>query len=234
MRDLVTSGASLLADTAPTSTGNSGLTWLWFVALGLFVIVGIVLEKRRQERIQKFAAARSLAYTKRNDRWAHLDLGHPHGQGRSHKAQHVMTGVHEGRPIAIFEHQWVTGSGKERRTHTVRVAATELPRSFPKLDVGKEGVFGRAARRMGAKDIELESDDFNREYRVKGERRFAYDVLHPRFMHWMLQVDAPGFVINGQHIAYTVGGKLDLNEVDRDVAYLDAVIDQLPKFVIGR
>lgn len=225
---------ALLANTAPTSTGIPGWTWLWFVGFGLLFIIGIVVEKRRHERIQKFAAARSLTYVKRDDRWVGLDLGYPHGHGRAHKGRHAMTGVHEGRPIAIFEHEWVTGSGKERRTHTARVTVTELPRSFPRLDVGKEGIFGRAARRMGAKDIELESDAFNREYRIKGERRFAYDVLHPRFMEWMLHVDAPGFVINGRYVGYTVGGKIDLEQIDNDVAYLDAVIDRLPKFVIGR
>lgn len=234
MQDPAAKSVALLADTAPMSTGAHGWTWLWFVLLGALVIVGVVLEKKRQERIQKFAAARSLTYAKRDDRWVHLDLGYPHGNGRAHKGRHAMTGVHEGRPIAIFEHEWVTGSGKERRTHTVRVTVTELPRSLPRLDVSKEGIFGRAARRMGAKDIELESDDFNREYRVKGDRRFAYDVLHPRFMQWMLHTDAPGFVINGRYIGYTVGGKIDLDQVDRDLAYLDAVIDQLPKFVIGR
>ena len=207
--------------------------WLLFALVVAAVFVGRYLERRRHERIQMFAAQRSLTYAARDDRWVRINLGHPHGEGRSHKGKHVMTGVHEGRPIAIFEHEWVTSSGKESATHTAHVTLMELPRSFPMLDVRPEGMFGRTARRLGFRDIELESEHFNQQFRVVGDRRLAYDVLNPRFMEWLMQLAAPGFTMHQNYVGFTANGKVDLNEVDAYIAYLDQIVDRLPSYVIG-
>lgn len=198
----------------------------------IVVVLGIAYEQHRKKKFQAFAASRGLTYASRDDSWVRLDTGRPYGEGRAHKAKHVMTGQHRGRPVVVYEHQWTTGSGKDSQTHSVRKTLMGLPRSFPRLDVRKEGFFGRTARRMGMKDIELESDDFNREFRVMGDRRLAYDVLHPRLMEWMLHTDSPGFVINGPYIAYTTGSRIDLNQVDGEIAYLDTIIDRLPRYVV--
>ncbi|MFV0532668.1 MAG: hypothetical protein ACK5MR_03320 [Cumulibacter sp.] len=194
---------------------------------------GFWIEHQRKKRIHAFAAARSLTYVARDNRWARVDTGRPYGEGHSHKIKHVMTGAHRGRPITIYEHQWTTGSGKESQTHVMHKTLVGLPKSFPRLELSQEGMFGRLARRMGMKDIELESDDFNQKYRVAGERRFAYDVLHPRMMQWMLSAGAPGFTINGPYIVLADSGKLDLSAVDAEIQYLDSIIEQLPRYVVG-
>lgn len=223
--------ASLLA----AGEGTSGI---WTVVFVFVVVAGLALgfyaEAQRKKKLQAFAASRQLTYVARDDRWVRIDTGYPHGQGgRSHRAKHVMTGQHRGRPIVIFEHEWKTGSGKETQTHQVRKTLMGLPKQFPKLELGPEGIFGRAARRMGMKDIELESDAFNQQYQVAGDRRFAYDVLHPRFMQWMLDTEAPGFTINGPYVALYGRGKIDTRMLDQEVRYLDSIVDQLPGYVVG-
>ncbi|WP_194291396.1 hypothetical protein [Cumulibacter manganitolerans] len=220
---------------ASSDSGSHLLSWA--PLLGLVVILsafGLVLwlEHRRARRIQAFAASRGMGYTSRNDGWARLDLGYPHGIGDSHKARHVLTGVHHGRPIAVFEHQWSTGSGKQRSSHSARVTVMGLPRAFPRVEVRTEGLLSRAARRLGVRDIELESESFNDEYRISGDRRFAYDVLNPPFMQWMLDNAAGGFCINGPHIAVTVDGRIDLRYVDGEIAYLDAIVSRLPRYLV--
>lgn len=229
-----------MSPNAPYSSllaASAHLAGIWTVLFPIiFVLVAagaFYYEHHRKQKIQAFAASRQLTYAARDDRWAHLDTGYPHGQGRSHRAKHVMTGRHRGRPIVIFEHEWKTGSGKDTQTHQVRKTLMGLPKGLPRLELRPEGILGRAARRMGMRDIELESDDFNRQYKVSGDRRFAYDVLHPRFMEWMLGRQAPGFTIHGHYIALYGQGKIDLEKVDHEVAYLDEIIDQLPRYVVG-
>lgn len=208
---------------------------LVFAGIVLVAIVGIFIERQRTERLQTFARSRGLAYEKRNDSWARVDLGWPSGFGKSHRAKHVMTGEHNGRPLVVFEHIWVTGSGDNRQTHYAMVCALQLRRSFPKLTVGREGVFSSIARKIGVKDIELESDDFNREYKVKcDDRKFAYDVLHPRFMQWMLSTQADMFTISGQYLARASSMRLKEEYVDQQIAYLDAIVDRIPSFVFDR
>lgn len=213
------------------SSGPPWWFWLAAVAIPLIAVARYIFDLKRGQAIEAFAAQRGLAYAARDNQWARLDLGFPHGEGRSHKAKNVLTGEHNGRQIAIFEHEWVTGSGDNRTTHTIRVTAMKLPRSFPTLEVTREGVLTRAARRFGVTDIELESEQFNEEYRVRGDRRLAYDILNPRFMEWMLAAGASGFTISGSHVAYKVKDDIDLDHIDHEVAYLDEIVRRLPRYV---
>lgn len=213
--------------------GTPWWTWLIIAAVIVLAIVGYYLEHKRRERLLAFVVERGLTYARRDDRWAQIDLGHPHGQGRAHKAKNVMTGQHNGRQIAIFEHEWVTGSGDDRKTHSIRVTAMALPKSFPKVEVRPEGRFGKVVRALGARDIELESGEFNDRYWVNGDRRMAYDVLNPRFMQWMLANEVSGFAINGPYVAYKVGDDIDLDHLDGEVAYLDEIVRRLPRYMTG-
>lgn len=70
-------------------------------------------------------------------------------------------------------------------------------------------------------------------YRVAGDRRLAYDVLNPRFMEWMLQSQHDGFTISGDHVVYAVSGYIKLEHLDREIAYLDEIIERLPRYVIN-
>ncbi|GAB3293045.1 hypothetical protein EK0264_11975 [Epidermidibacterium keratini] len=208
------------------------MTGLIIVAAIVIIIGSFIWERKRAEKMQAFAASRGLSYAKQDQRWVGIDLGWPYGNGRSHKAKHVMTGEHNGRPLVVFEHYWVTGSGDDRETHHAMVTALQLPRVLPELTVTREGMMGSLARRMGIKDIELESDDFNRAYKIKSpNRKFAYDVLHPRFMEWMLSVNADGFTINSGYLVYATGGRLEIEQVDGKIAYLDTVAERIPSFV---
>lgn len=211
------------------------ITVLVIVGAVLLIVGGYIYERKRAEKLQAFAAARGLSYTKQDQRWVGVDLGWPYDAGRSHRANHVMTGTHNGRPLVVFEHKWVTGSGDDRKTHYAMVTALQLPRTLPQLTVTREGVFGSLARAIGIKDIELESDAFNREYKVKSEnRRFAYDVLHPRFMQWLLDTDAGGFTISSGYLVVATGGRLQMEQVDSRIAYLDAIAEHVPAFVWDR
>ena len=208
------------------------VTVLVIIGAVLLIVGAYIYERKRGEKMQAFAAARGLSYTKQDQRWVGIDLGWPYDAGRSHQAKHVMTGTHNGRPLVVFEHKWVTGSGDDRKTHYAMVTALQLPRQLPQLTVTHEGVFGTLARAMGIKDIELESDAFNRAYKVKsGDRKFACDVLHPRFMQWLLDTDASGFTISSGYLVYATGDRLQIGQVDSRIAYLDAVAEHIPAFV---
>lgn len=217
------------------AVGDSSSSWqaIVLIAFAGLIAAGMWWDYQHKQKVQRFAASRRLTYVGRDDRWVRIDTGYPYSQGRAHRTRHVMSGSHRGRPIVIYEHEWKTGSGKNTRTHRARKTLMGLPKEFPKLELSHEGFFGRVARRMGMKDIELESGAFNERYRVAGDRRFAYDVLHPRFMQWMLGADAPGFTIHGRYIALCRDGRIDIDQIDRDIGYLDAIVEQLPGYVVG-
>lgn len=214
----------------------SYFTWIYLAIIIAVAILGtwraLVSRQKRRDRISRFAASRGLAYEQRNDAWTRMDWGSPFGEGSSRKASNVLTGQLKGRPVVTFDYQFTTGSGDDQTTHNYVITATQIPRAFPKLVVDLEGASGRLARRLGFKDIELESAAFNKQYKIKCDnRKFAYDVLHPRFMEWMLQTNSAGFTIAGPYVVIARSGALAESSVDDDFAYISTVIDHMPNFV---
>jgi hypothetical protein len=74
---------------------------------------------------------------------------------------------------------------RRRRVSTFHVLALELDFVPPQVEVRPERVVDRVTR-IAVPEVELESDDFNRAFVVRGESRGAYDVLTPRIMQRLL------------------------------------------------
>lgn len=213
---------------------------LLFVLVAVLVVAVVVFAfiatKKRRERTAAFAAARGLRYEQRNDSYVGLDWGAPFARGHSRHADYVLSGTLKGRPVLCFEYQFTetSGAGDNRSSTTYRysVFSTAVHRSLPRLGVGREGLGSKIAKMVGVKDIELESEEFNKTFKVDCKvPKFAYDVLHPRMMEWMLQTDAPGFRVVDNNFIVIRGGRLDLESVDGTFAYLDSIILQVPQFV---
>jgi len=79
--------------------------------------------------------------------------------------------------------------GKDTTTTTYQnlVVGVSTPGARPTLEITKEGLGQRFLGAIGFKDLQLESEEFNRAFKIKtAQNKFAYDVLHPRMMEWML------------------------------------------------
>lgn len=63
---------------------------------------------------------------------------------------------------------------------------------------------------VGGADIQLESDEFNRWFRViAADRRIAFDVLHPRVMQLLLDALPVHWRLDGDAIVSWEQGGLD-------------------------
>lgn len=62
----------------------------------------------------------------------------------------------------------------------------------PDLLIREEGVLDKLASVIGFDDINFESSEFSRKFLVKSpDKRFAFDIVHPRMMEFLLQRPAP-------------------------------------------
>ena len=60
-------------------------------------------------------------------------------------------------------------------------------RNVPDLLIRPEGFFDKVAGAFGFDDIDFESEEFSRAFFVKSsDKRFAYDVLHPRMLELLM------------------------------------------------
>lgn len=193
--------------------------------------------KKRREAFQTWATNHGWSYTQRDDSFAHRFRGTPFDQGDHRRAKNVVQGQFAGRPIVAFDYSFEThtsdsNGGSNTQTHYFSVVATALATSLPRLQVTKEGLFGSLGRALGFHDIELENEDFNKRYKVKcDDRKFAYDVLHPRMMEMLLDADGPAWRIDHTDLIAWDRGSLAPEVIEGRLRFLDAIADQVPRFV---
>jgi hypothetical protein len=224
------------------SSGVIVLLFGGFVALVVvFAVLGAIATKKRREAFRGFAASRGWTYAERDDRWGtHFD-GHPFDEGHDRRSSNVMTGLYDGRGCLVFDYVFhTTETSTNAQGHTTRrevshdfsITAIDAGAVFPKLRVTPEGFFTRFVGRIFNKDIELESEEFNRAFTVSCEdRKFASDVLHPRMMELLLTHRDLGWTFNGSWILSYDAGQHELLDVEPKLAALDGVLDNIPEFV---
>ena len=127
--------------------------------------------------------------------FSQLDCGH------SRSAHNTLTGEMEidGRrwPVKMgdFVYKVTHHTGKSSRTQTYRFSYAIMHLPFaraPDLLVRREGMFDKLAGVLGFDDIDFESAEFSRRFHVKGtDKRFTYDVIHPRMMEFLMGSDPP-------------------------------------------
>lgn len=110
------------------------------------------------------------------------------------RAQHSVRGTTDGMPFGAFEYNFTVWEETDNiplpRTDHYVIAWVATPPSQRWLEVHRleDSLTNKLARAtVGLGDIQLESDAFNRRFKVDtDDSRFAYDVLNPRVMQDML------------------------------------------------
>jgi hypothetical protein len=194
-------------------------------------------EQKRREQLHAFAMSKGWEF--RHDdpyslehRWSEA----PFGKGHSRRASNVIEGVDAGYAFLSFDYLYkeTTSNGKSQQTTTYRfhVTALRMPAALPDLYVGRENVLTRMSGVIGLEDIELESEYFNRRFRVQASSpKFAHDVLHPRTMEQLITADCPAFRIEGDHAVMWCKGKASPVSLLGHLAALRGFVDGIPRFV---
>jgi hypothetical protein len=208
------------------------------LGVGYFVIAQYLHRKRITE-LTEWARANGWTYAERDDELVDRFVGLPFGRGFGRSAQHVLTTTMAGRPVVAFEYSYKErqGSGKNQRTvtYTFEVVATSIPVPRPTLQVTLEHLGTRLLNAVGLDDLQLESEEFNRTFRISTEDpKFAYDVLHPRTMEWMLgdpRARELPFRFERSDVLTWESGRLDPQRAAWAATYLLDVVDRVPEFV---
>ena len=224
--------------------GDAGTVLLYI--LGALVVVGILYwqYKAKQKKITEFrafAAKRRWQYFERGDsKLENRFLDEPFGQGQDRRARHVFRGEHRGRKILAYEYSYTTYSndsdGRRRaETHDHVITSVYLPKPKPVLELAREGFGRKLLGFVGVRDLQLESEQFNEKFLIKtDDNRFAYDILHPRMMEWMLGDERAlryGFRFERGDLMVWDHGQLQLDDVMARLDYLCDILDQVPDYV---
>ncbi len=216
---------------------------LVFAAAALAILVAAViawrLERRRVERLGQTARALGLAFHEEDpfdlaSRYGHLDALR---QGSNRYAFNVLEGEWKGHPVAVFDYHYETYShskrGRRTHHHYLSGAVLRLPRRFPELLVRPETLFDKLGEVFGFEDIDFESIEFSRAYRVKArDRKFAYDVFHPRMMELFLERGDLAVEIDGDLLLQVEGGKTAPDRIRSRLDLLARIREGLPEYLL--
>jgi hypothetical protein len=219
--------------------------FLLFVLGGLAIAgLGIYRYWQNQKRVEElglFCLSKGWQFSPIDDSLSARWMGEPFFEGKDRHARAVVRGSLQ-RPggsgeFVAFDYTYVTetsgtNGSKHRTTHHFAICAVTLPTWLPALRVTPETVLTRIGNSVAGDDIEMESEDFNRRFRVQSpDRKFACDVLNPRTMHMMLARPALHFRVDGRDLlCWEPGGTTPATLLPR-LATLTDFVAGIPEFV---
>lgn len=196
-------------------------------------------EKERRERLRGFAERQGLYYDP--DKVRGFDSEHPQfsflRSGSNRYAHNILTGEWQGRQVTAFDYHYETHStdskGNRRTTHH-RFSAALVSSGFPlrSMTIRPEGIFDKMKAAFGWDDIDFESAEFSKRFHVSSkDRRWAYDVLTPRTMEFLLGSPNRELYFEGYLLAVRSDRGLEPEEVEGLLTMADTVLDGVPAFV---
>jgi hypothetical protein len=165
-----------------------------FVLLGAFAAVALIIlsfvgQWRRRRALRYLARRLGLVYAKRDDalaqRLGFLSLL----GGRGVIARNAASGTYEGRAVHVFDAEVGKRSFALNRTDPLRFTCLVLEHEghFPELLITPRLPRWDVDLTLREDDVELESAEFAKAFRVwSRDRKFAYDICHPRMMEYLL------------------------------------------------
>lgn len=155
-------------------------------------------------------------------------------KGHSQKISNTMSGSKNGCHIAMFDYTYTTGSGKSRQVHNNSVCVLGVPQHFKPLFIRPENFLDKIAGAIGFDDIDFESREFSSRFYVKSnDKKFAYDIVHPQMMNFLLSSrKTPVIEIGGTHIGCYYTGKVKPNGYLDLYKFANEFYANIPDYVI--
>lgn len=117
-------------------------------------------------------------------------------------------------------------------SHHQRYLIIELSAAFPDLVIRPESWFEKLAALVGLDDIDFESEEFSRRYYVKSKQReFAYAVIHPQMMEYLLTNVGSLELIGGRLLLSANWNDHTAAGCWRTLGFAAGFVDRIPAFV---
>jgi hypothetical protein len=201
------------------------------VAVAVMVFAWKADQKRRLA-LQAWASHRGWTYVDRNDEILGRFDGSPFESGHSRRATTVMSGKLGQRQATVFGYQYTVSNGKSSTTYHFRIFAVAMPCFVGHLEVKPEGLFAKLGNKLGFADVQLESEAFNREYRLTASsQKLAYDLVPARNIELLLGRSGVDLRTEGDLMMLVEDGTLDVASIDGQLELLAQFIDNVPPFV---
>jgi hypothetical protein len=146
----------------------------------------------------------------------------------------ILVGEYQGRRIRMAEFVHTTRGRYLPTTWVNHLIAIELPARLPDLAVGSEAVVGDGTVEPGMVRVEVESEAFNRRFRVVGaDERYGSAMLHPRMMEWLLDRPPLDLRVSGSLVVASAAKPWTVPRALTALPVLSGFVDLIPPFVLS-
>lgn len=148
----------------------------------------------------------------------------PFGQGFGRVADNVVVVEKGERTFYLFDYTFSTG----RISYACGIAAVRVPLSFKGLVARPEGSFDR----LGEKDLQFDSQEFNRRYRVTAvDEKFARELIHPGLIEYLMRIEPRQWQLAGPYLVIARIGIFKTAQFDEVIEDIDGFLDLIPEKV---
>jgi hypothetical protein len=216
---------------------------LLFVAVGAAVIGGIVwgyyAKRKRAETFRTMATQLGLSYAPEDPfgtlGWPFALFQRGDGQG----VENVLWGTWQGVELTAFDF-WYYEESTDSKGNSSRsyrrfdCAITTIDAACSHLTIDHENLLSRIAGALSLKDLQFESDEFNRAFKVNSkDERFAYAFVDARMMRWLIEhAEGYAFEVLGDRLLIA-GPKIQPMAFLPLLGTLKTFRDQVPRAVFS-
>lgn len=222
------------------ATGWGELFIAMGIAIGLLLAMSAAVSaqgraKKRRKKLTDFAAQCGLSYSpdtgglhERYASFAYFDRG----DRRSRRSANLISGRRGGLEWEMFDF-WNGPDGSEQKPRGgLGVVIANLPASFPKTRIRSESIIDHVSSFVGMNDIEFESEEFSRRYHVSAsDRKFAYDLIHPRMMEYLLAAPTVDWQLGGRTILLIRSRRYRVDELSGAMKLVEGFVRLIPQYV---
>ena len=156
-------------------------------------------------------------------------LGSRSGRGTSH----VLRGTYRGHQVLLLTLSSKRSTpGPEGTTQVDKreqaIYTIQLPGILPRIEVRPRYSVGDLARAVRERDEAVGRGDFEGAYELQtDDAQLAARIMHPPLRAWLLDTNAPGFIIIGDRLLYA-GARMEAGRIEYWLDYLCALFERIP------
>lgn len=229
---------------------ESAAPYIFAAVVLLVIFVAAVLSRRaakiRREALAALAAGRGWTFSHVGD-YSHDDHFPQFRQFQQGLGRYAYNSILGTTPVAgdelriklgDFHYETRSHNSKGHKTthhHHFSYLLMELPcPGVPELSIRPEGMFDKVGAFFGFDDIDFESSEFSNKFHVKSDdKRFAYDIVHPQMMEFLLATRGPTLVLSEGHALVTKSGVWKPEEFVPHIEWLTMFFDRWPQHVLA-
>lgn len=213
-----------------------------FLLFGFFalVVIGIIAwtlyrAHERQKALAALAQRLGMTFDKHRHRLdptlADLEAT---SLGTSRSMLNELRGSYKDREVRCFDYWCKVQQGKNKAVRTRGVILVRVPMSWPQLRIVPEHIGHKLADALGADDIDFESQDFSDRFWVRSpDHRFAYDVIHPRMMEYLMEPGLTRWEARDGWLCLWSDSVLDADEIVAALDRATGFVQRVPAHVWG-